>query len=164
MCGIIRWPSGIIGIGGIQFVDRPCARLQRAGGEFVPFKGAHQAALVVEREARFAVAQEHDVAVAAGAGVAAPFGARIADKASRLVEFVDQFHRLVPAAFGDVEIVGGVAQHIEAGDVAAVAQVIAGVVGADGVVRVHMQVGVQRAQRAVAGFDVDVGGAAAART
>ncbi len=147
----------IVGVGGVQFVHRPGARLQGAGRELVPFKGAHQAALVIEREAWFAVAQEDDVAIAAGAGVAAPFGAWIADKASGFVELLDQFHRLVPAAFGNVEIVGRVAQHIETGHIAAVAQVIAGVVGADGVVRVYVQVGVQRAQGAVAGLDVDPG-------
>ena len=59
---------------------------------------------------------------------------------------MNQLHRLIPALLGDIEVVGGVAEHIEAGDIAAVAEVVERVVGAHGVIGVHMQVGVQRAQ------------------
>src|SRR5450830_1321212 len=133
-------------IRGVQLVHRPGARLDGAGGELVPFERAHQPPLVVERELGFSIMQEHHIAVAASAGVAAPFGAGVTHEAARFVEFMNQLDRLVPALLGDVEVVGGVAEDIKAGDITAVTEVVECVIGAHGIIGVHMQVSVQRTQ------------------
>ena len=61
------------------------------------------------------VAQEHDVVVAARARASAPLGAGVADERAGPVQLVDERHRRVPARLGDVEVVRGVAEHVEAG-------------------------------------------------
>ncbi len=152
-----QMPFGVLGIGGVQLVHRPGPRLDGAGGELVPLEGAHQPPLVVEGELGLAVMQEHHVAVAARTRVATPLGAGITNKSPRFVEFVDQLDRLVPALLGDIEVVGGVAEYIEPGDIATVAEVVQGVVGAHRVIGVHMQVGVERTQRSTGRVDGNKG-------
>ena len=52
----------------------------------------------------------------------------------------------VPVRFRDLEVVGGVAEHVEPGDVAAVGQVVFGIVDADRVLGVDVEVGEPGAQ------------------
>lgn len=93
--------------------------------------------------------------VAARRRIAAPFGAGIADETPRLVETVDQRHRVVPRHLGDVEIVGGVPQHVQPRHVAAIGQIVQGVVGAHRIVGMDVQIGVQHTRRG--GVDGDEG-------
>src|SRR5689334_5632533 len=114
-----QMPLRIVGIGGPEFVDRPHARADCTGGEFVPFEGTHATTLIVEREAGFSVTEKDDVAIAAGGGIAAPFCAGIADETAGFVQLADQSDCFVPLGLGDVEVVDRIADDVEAGDVAA---------------------------------------------
>ena len=81
-----------------------------------------------------------DVAVAAHAGVAGPFVARHADEATRLVECGGQTVELLPEPVGYLKVVALVADDIDEGLVAGVAEIAFGRIGADGLATLTMQV------------------------
>ncbi|CAI8697620.1 hypothetical protein EMIT0111MI5_70024 [Burkholderia sp. IT-111MI5] len=139
---------GIVRISVPQFLDGPAAEFDRmAFHVLVPDERAVVFAARVVREIRPRVAEEHDVVVAARGRAAAPFLHRIDDEAAGLVEALDRIDAELPVLVGDLEIVRRVAEHVDAADVARIARVVFGAVGADRVVRMDVQVRIQRARR-----------------
>ena len=149
---------GIVRVNVPEIFQRPDRRLDGAALHFrVPFERPRRLAGAVERELGLAAVQEDDVVVAAGAGVAAPFRPGEADELAFGVQAVDQVDGGVPVLLGDVEVVGGVAEHVEAGDIASVGEIVFGVVDADRVLGVHMQVGEPCARRRESRIDTQHG-------
>ena len=100
---------------------------------------------------RAALAAIEDVAVAAHAGVARPFVAGKADELARLVEFGGQLVELLPERIGDLKVVALVADHVDEGRVARIAEVILRRAHADGFAALPVQIAPVAAQRR--GFD-----------
>ena len=98
-----------------------------------------------------ALVHEHDVAVAAEAGIARPFVAREDDEAAVLVELPRQPVQLVPEGGGDLEVVALVAHAVEEGLVARELHQVARRVGADRLLRLAVQVAPVGAQRRLGG-------------
>ena len=133
-------------VGSIELIQRPRSRFDGAGGKLVPLERAYQSPLIIKRELGFIIFKKYHVVIATGTGIAAPLGTGIADKALWLVQLINQLYRLFPARFGDVKVVCGISQNIETGDISSVTQVIQRIIGADGVIRMHMKISIQRAQ------------------
>ena len=150
-------PVRIMGVGGPQFFERPCAGLDAAALHFfVPLHRAHVLAGLEIRKLRLVVVEENHIVVAAGAARSAPLGAGIGDEAAVLRNFAYQFDRLLPLLGGDVEVVVGEGKDVEAGHVATVGQVVGGRVGADGVLRMNVEVAVINARHGERLVDGDI--------
>ena len=142
----------------VQLVQRPRARLQLRGPVLVPLKTTSNVAVPVQGKSRWGggrVVEEHDVVVAARSAVAAPLGAGEDEELALLVDGADERERRVPPCGGDVEVVGGVADDVEAGDLLRVAEVVRAAVGADGVVGVDVQIGEEHSWHGRAGGNGD---------
>jgi hypothetical protein len=123
----------ILLVGRVEFGDGPGSRNRlRRGHARAPLQGPGQ---------RRVVAQENDIVVATRASGAAPFDAREANELALLGRRAAPGDSIGPGLVGDLKVVGGISQHIECADLAAVRQVPGRVLSADGVVRVHVQIG-----------------------
>ncbi len=148
----------VMGVGRVEFVERPGAGRDLVRAHILaPFEGARVFALAPHGKQRLAVAEEDDVMVAARAGIAAPFGAGIADEIAVDADRPHIGDGCAPAGGGDLEIIGRVAEHVEAGDVAAIGEIVDGVVCADRIVRMDMQIAVENAIDRGGGINGDEG-------
>ena len=96
---------------------------------------------------RPALVAVEDVAVAAHAGVARPFVAGQADERARLVELGGEPVELLPERVGDLEVVALVADDVDEGRVARVAEVVFGRTHADGLAALAVQIAPVAPQR-----------------
>lgn len=85
--------------------------------------------------------------VAAGAGGTAPLHSGVADKCAVLGDLPARPDDVVPRVVGDLKVVGGIAKYVERGDIARVVQIPVGVLSADGVVGMNVQVAEVRPRR-----------------
>src|SRR5712692_891641 len=131
----------VMDISGIEFLYRPGTRLDGPRFHvFVPFKRTHDIACLIERKLGYTTMQEYHIMVTASTGVAVPFRTGITHKFAVLVDLIDEFDRLVPACLGNIEVVGGIAQHIKPGDVTPIGQVVGRIIGANGIIGMHMEI------------------------
>ena len=98
-----------------------------------------------------AFAAEEDVAVAAHAGVARPFVAGQADETARRVEFRRQPVELGPERVGDLKVVALVADDVDEGSIARVAEIALRRAHADGLSALPVQIAPIASQRRVGG-------------
>ena len=88
-----------------------------------------------------------DVAVAAHAGIARPFVAGQADELARHVEFRGEPVELLPERVGDLKVVALVADHVDEGRIARIAEIAFRRAHADGLAALSVQVAPVAAQR-----------------
>src|ERR1700677_4108946 len=142
---------GILVVSGVKPGDRPSLRYGSGAGRhaLMPFEATGEGGVLTE---------EHDIVVAADSGGPAPLDARVAHELAVLRYRPARGDRVSPGLVGDLEIVGGVSQHVEGADVAAVPKIPVGVLCSDRVVRMHVQVAEVRARRRKVVDDIQVAG------
>ena len=73
------------------------------------------------------------------------------------VEPFDGVDAQLPVRIRDLEVVGRIAEDIDAADIARVLCVVCGTVGADSVVRMHVKIGIECARGGQRGIDCEPG-------